>query len=389
MGLGNNREFDYEKALNDALKKDAKYLEKLLVDVDPAWDYSDLLKILTKGELDTIRKFYDIKKCSSLNKAGLATRLSEEVPTQASKWLEYCLIEDLSLIRDIISKGGFMTTDSENPERDYYFRKRGIVFPGNFNDDYKYVIQKDLLSELKNVVNQKNIKDKAQRNTEIIETADGLLQYYGVVKKQSLCDMMYDMFESKHDKDMITAIVDEYLLRDENIIEYGEYYQNGYVVDPQRVIDEQQNLGDIEYYPVSLKEARQAGLEQHIVLNQQQQDLMKYFVDHYKIDVDKAKEYVLIASEESNLDNPMEDRFSFWSNEFEFEDLDAMNIFMGHLQEVHNHSHLWILKGHTPNNVMGNSSEPVQEVRNSKGRKIGRNEQCPCGSGKKYKKCCL
>ncbi|MFW1965071.1 SEC-C metal-binding domain-containing protein [Acinetobacter baumannii] len=21
--------------------------------------------------------------------------------------------------------------------------------------------------------------------------------------------------------------------------------------------------------------------------------------------------------------------------------------------------------------------------------KIGRNEQCPCGSGKKYKKCCL
>ena len=23
-----------------------------------------------------------------------------------------------------------------------------------------------------------------------------------------------------------------------------------------------------------------------------------------------------------------------------------------------------------------------------KGRKIGRNEPCPCGSGKKYKKCC-
>jgi preprotein translocase subunit SecA len=23
-----------------------------------------------------------------------------------------------------------------------------------------------------------------------------------------------------------------------------------------------------------------------------------------------------------------------------------------------------------------------------KGKKIGRNEPCPCGSGKKYKKCC-
>jgi len=24
-----------------------------------------------------------------------------------------------------------------------------------------------------------------------------------------------------------------------------------------------------------------------------------------------------------------------------------------------------------------------------KAKKIGRNEQCPCGSGKKYKRCCL
>ncbi|MGQ9733412.1 MAG: SEC-C metal-binding domain-containing protein, partial [Candidatus Zipacnadales bacterium] len=23
-----------------------------------------------------------------------------------------------------------------------------------------------------------------------------------------------------------------------------------------------------------------------------------------------------------------------------------------------------------------------------KGRKVGRNDPCPCGSGKKYKKCC-
>jgi len=32
-----------------------------------------------------------------------------------------------------------------------------------------------------------------------------------------------------------------------------------------------------------------------------------------------------------------------------------------------------------------NSSHPVRR----EGRRIGRNEPCPCGSGKKYKKCCL
>ena len=31
---------------------------------------------------------------------------------------------------------------------------------------------------------------------------------------------------------------------------------------------------------------------------------------------------------------------------------------------------------------------PVRQLMRD-GRKIGRNEACPCGSGKKYKKCCM
>lgn len=34
-------------------------------------------------------------------------------------------------------------------------------------------------------------------------------------------------------------------------------------------------------------------------------------------------------------------------------------------------------------------SEPAKEEIKPKEKKIGRNEQCPCGSGKKYKKCCM
>jgi uncharacterized protein YecA (UPF0149 family) len=32
--------------------------------------------------------------------------------------------------------------------------------------------------------------------------------------------------------------------------------------------------------------------------------------------------------------------------------------------------------------------QPIETVRRD-GPKIGRNDPCPCGSGKKYKKCCL
>lgn len=31
----------------------------------------------------------------------------------------------------------------------------------------------------------------------------------------------------------------------------------------------------------------------------------------------------------------------------------------------------------------------VEKIEEGQKRKAGRNEPCPCGSGKKYKKCCL
>jgi len=40
-------------------------------------------------------------------------------------------------------------------------------------------------------------------------------------------------------------------------------------------------------------------------------------------------------------------------------------------------------------NEPASSPAPVKQVPIKRdGRKIGRNEPCPCGSGKKYKRCC-
>lgn len=47
---------------------------------------------------------------------------------------------------------------------------------------------------------------------------------------------------------------------------------------------------------------------------------------------------------------------------------------------------LWSNNGHTPDEMADLMPRMVDGIRHS--RKIGRNEPCPCGSGKKYKKCC-
>ena len=48
------------------------------------------------------------------------------------------------------------------------------------------------------------------------------------------------------------------------------------------------------------------------------------------------------------------------------------------LTKIKNRSRQWILNGYTPQELQSNNITT----------KIGRNEKCPCGSGKKYKQCC-
>ncbi|MBN9659570.1 MAG: SEC-C domain-containing protein [Acidobacteria bacterium] len=49
--------------------------------------------------------------------------------------------------------------------------------------------------------------------------------------------------------------------------------------------------------------------------------------------------------------------------------------------EEHDHDHA----GHDHTHAHAPATTPLETVRS---QKIGRNDPCPCGSGKKYKKCC-
>ena len=53
------------------------------------------------------------------------------------------------------------------------------------------------------------------------------------------------------------------------------------------------------------------------------------------------------------------------------------------MMECCNNTRIWANKGHTPNEILKLHTMPKFQA-----FKIGRNEPCPCGSGKKYKKCC-
>lgn len=74
-------------------------------------------------------------------------------------------------------------------------------------------------------------------------------------------------------------------------------------------------------------------------------------------------------------------------------DLTEVNEYTKVITKIGNTTRIWENRGHTPHELAQKELShfkplPKEAVRVTTGAKVGRNDSCPCGSGKKFKKCC-
>lgn len=98
-----------------------------------------------------------------------------------------------------------------------------------------------------------------------------------------------------------------------------------------------------------------------------------------------ADEIVLTCMAEARMKDVMG---VFEEHGIVFQGKEQVERLMPILTDVWNNVRIWSNKGHTPNEMTDNFGRPVLRVLPGAGKKPGRNDPCPCGSGKKYKKCC-
>jgi len=78
---------------------------------------------------------------------------------------------------------------------------------------------------------------------------------------------------------------------------------------------------------------------------------------------------------------------------FECKDTKQMNEYVQALSLIANNTRIWENRGHTPHELFELEKHHLKPLPGTPfsvidGGKTGRNEPCPCGSGKKYKRCC-
>ncbi|GAA0607534.1 SEC-C metal-binding domain-containing protein [Virgibacillus siamensis] len=395
------------KKLQDGLPNMLEALTKMKADLDAreekhTWrdiqvpiSLYDALSRLTKDELTDIRKKLDIQKASSLKKGELIQLLQQRIPAMFEK---ICLQLDsvrYSLIEKIAHHNGSMNAKHLPHNIHKNLGNYGVVFTGSYKNEKVAVIPNELLEAFQSF-NHTNVLTTVNRNTEWIRLTHGLLYYYGALSTSKLIEMVkkylaYDMdtFE------FLTVIHDA-----ENCYKKMKADWNGFahakVFDSKIVLDEHRNNQDIPYYPFSKTQLITAGAPGYMEQNKSFKQFVTFLTQLYDISVEEVEMDVNECAHGFKIGQTPQDVLEILQKQFKMDNDDIVTFFMDFLLDLYNNTRQWLLKGYTPEelhemekrNLKPSPKQTDNVIDFQSGNKIGRNDPCPCGSGKKYKKCC-
>jgi len=244
----------------------------------------------------------------------------------------------------------------------------------------------------------------------LIDYIISLTHLYGLVHKDKVLEIYNLQNENKVDEQAIIDIMkeDPQELKDNYIEIYKDYFVNDSILE-FRDFDEllRQKEGKPYYIP-DKEELLKYKDDTYFEVNEQYNALKDYIAKNL-MEGDDHKAEVLCDDIQGRCQfgfaiNEIIDAFN--ERNISFEGEGQLNEVLQLVMDLKNNTRIWENNGHTPQEIFEKYEKPhlkplpeepfnFEESKDSNvisfktGKKIGRNDPCPCGSGKKYKKCCL
>ena len=362
----------------------------------------DAINGLTKDEMDRIRKDYDFKNLSSLKKAELASELVKLIPLKFKKVIYTLDQSRYDFIKIMIKNSGVIPNMGISVSNAEAFMGFSIIFPGLY-DDQKVLFMPVELINIFSQIDGNELENIVHRNTEWIQLTHGLLHYYGVMdawlmkeKIKELTGQEVDILEFMN---VMSFACDFY-----GQVRYTQYgYQDDRVFDVKKIVEEHRMRPGVDYYPFTKKQLLKAGDRDYFDKTPEMNIFISFLLKYYKLSDEEINEIAMQITNMINADSKPTLIVQYLQSWMEFPSFEFVQQLTARIMELYNNTRQWVLKGHTPNELFQEErkflkplpSEPFKMVQPdskvidlSTRTKVGRNDHCPCGSGKKYKKCC-
>ena len=345
------------------------------------------LLAMTRDDLQNICYNLCIKGVSSLKKADLAGRLQQAIPEFSHRWLP-TIVEDQYKSLKKLSEGGLEAIPEEDRRTDY-LRGLGMLFCGAQDGRLFWYMPEEICAEFKKL-DSAVYGHLVTVNAEIVRLATGLLFYYGVMDYDHLYEKVTAFLEKAERPaffDFVGVLINASYWQ-HNIVttDHGMHYYT--VIHPEQIEQEQQQRRNLDFAPVSYEQAYDAGEENYIEPTDAFKSFAQYLMQEQGCDVMKASD--IIGEVGIFLQNSTEtsEIFRYLGESGVVKDEESVRMVSGQIIRLNNSMRLWGLKGHTPLEVSG-AAEEKKAVPFRRKKTPGRNDPCPCGSGKKYKRCCM
>ena len=367
------------KIIVEELDQLANKMEKKLSKRIYSFELSELINCLSKDEIYNIARNLGVTRISGLNKDKLIEKLLEEYITLVEKRILLFDEERYKILKSYIDNKGvkiFDDIDEEEADKSAYFIQQGLLFP-TVKDEISMFLMPEIVQNLIKDKNNIEYRRIIKNNSELINIFRGMNKAYGIL-------MLNDA------KEIINRCLNIDDLDFEGVILEAAYYYNEYREEGTLIVnneidnfEELQNNVDKELnYAIISKEELLSMSEEHWIYNSKAgKAFYKEFTNMFSVDKDMLiamMEDLILDVQENEpkvaVDNMVE-LINIENEEAKYVATSMMNKFVNKLR-------LWKYKGATTNDMRANTASSKEN------KLVGRNDPCPCGSGKKYKKCC-
>jgi hypothetical protein len=374
--------------------QEAKEYQTLWGNISVPFTLREGMNRFKKYELDDIRKNLHIQGVSSLKKAELIEVLEERI-TALDTLLLLWDAERIGWLIDIAKNGGFLPAGNMDREQVRYFRKTGVIYSGSYKGQEVLAVPEELIQPIKKLASDSMFMTVIKKNTEWLKLTRGILYYYGTLSFPTLIEMLEKYTgESLPLRQYLDVMHEAKSYRKHNVMQDEEGFSNGKVLDSKRVKQEHKLRSNLEFYPFTKEQLLAAGEPDFVDRNQSYVQLVNYFLNHFNVERVEAEHFAEECVYATKIGEGPNEVMAFLSKSFELDSLEAARGVMDHVVQLMNNTRQWFLKGHTPLELSNKERSPQQLLPSSgatqknEAVKVGRNEPCPCGSGKKSKKCC-
>ena len=344
---------------------------------------SELLSLQTKPTLTDIAKRLDIKGYSKLGKDGLVNLVSAYITDNIDNILCELSYKELNLLKELAKEDLVEYSFSiDNLNLIGGLSSLGVLFKLSTKDGYYLVVPSDIKDGINSLTSSKKYISNLKERSEGIDLIDGLMTHYGLLLGGELYSIITNK-ESKVFKEENLDFYLNYIFRSYEAFTEGNALIHPFLFSPEDVYEElrvrqtiQYNFSNEDFFVSLGRDFKDTWGEEVLELKNilsktklKKSDidsLISQLIFYIKNDMDTQIIVELLTSYSLNLS-----------------DKALADAIVNSFSKIFNNTPIWSLKGLTPS-----ESTARQKTTIIKDKEPGRNEPCPCGSGKKYKKCC-